>query len=64
MEPNLLELLLKKFRLERTQVPDLEIWQEFLREIERTNTDTTIDLAHLELTNTSSTKEMQELYDD
>ncbi len=64
MEPNLLEQLLKKLRLEKTQVPDLEIWQEFLREIERTNTDTKNELALLERSNTSSSKEMQELYDD
>lgn len=64
MEPNLLEQLLKKLQLESTQVPDLEIWQEFLREIERTYSDKENELALLERSNTSSSKEMQELYDD
>ena len=64
MDPNLLEQLLKKLRLESTQVPDLEIWQEFLQEIERTYTDTKNELALLERSNTTSSKEMQELYDD
>ncbi len=64
MEPNLLEQLLKKHRLESTQVPDLEIWQEFLREIERTYSDKENELALLERSNTSSSKELQELYDD
>ena len=64
MEPNLLEQLLKKLQLERTRVPDLEIWQEFLREIERTYSDKKNELALLERSNSSSSKELQELYDD
>ncbi|MEE8120301.1 MAG: PAS domain S-box protein [Anaerolineales bacterium] len=64
MEPNLLEQLLKKLQLERTRVPDLEIWQEFLREIERTYSDKKNELALLERSNMSSSKELQELYDD
>jgi PAS domain S-box-containing protein len=64
MEPNLLEQLLKKLQLESTQVPDLETWQEFLQETERTYSDTKNELALLERSNTSSSKEMQELYDN
>ena len=64
MDPNLLEQLLKKLQLESTQVPDLETWQEFLQETERTYSDTKNELALLERSNTSSSKEMQELYDD
>ena len=64
MEPNLLEHLLTKLQLESTQVPDIEAWQEFLREIERTYSDTENELALLERSSTSSSKEMQELYDD
>jgi len=64
MEPNLLEQHLKKLQLTNAQVPDLESWQEFLQEIERTYSDTENELALLERSSTSSSKEMQELYDE
>ncbi len=64
MEPNLLEQHLKKLQLKSSQVPDLESWQEFLQEIERTYSDTENELALLERSSTSSSKEMQELYDE
>jgi len=64
MEPNLLEQHLKKLQLKSSQVPDIESWQEFLQEIERTYSDTENELALLERSSTSSSKEMQELYDE
>ncbi len=64
MEPNLLEQHLKKLQLKSSQVPNLESWQEFLQEIERTYSDTENELALLERSSTSSSKEMQELYDE
>jgi PAS domain S-box-containing protein len=64
MEPNLLEQHLKKLQLKSSQVPDLESWQGFLQEIERTYSDTENELALLERSSTSSSKEMQELYDE
>jgi len=64
MEPNLLEQQLKKLRLENDLVPDIEKWQKFLREIERTYSDAENEQTLLERSNTSSSKEMRELYDD
>ncbi len=64
MESNLLEQHLKKLKLESNQVPDLETWQEFLREIERIYSDKENELALLERSSTSSSNEMQELYDE
>jgi len=64
MEPNLLEQQLKKLRLESTQVPDIETWKKFLREIERTYSDAENEHALLERSKTNSSKAMQELYDD
>ena len=64
MKPNLLAQQLKKLQLENSHLPDLETWQKFLQEIERTYSDAENEQALLERSNTSSSKEMQELYDD